>query len=136
MSECIFCKIIAGQQPAQKIYEDNFTLAFLDIKPVQKGHALVITKKHYRNILDIPENELAEFAKVVARVARGVKKATAADALNITHNCGREAGQAIDHIHFHIIPRYKNDKLQSWPGQSYPPGEDEEYFKKIKQAII
>lgn len=106
----IFLKIIAGEIPAEKIYEDDNTLSIMDIKPNNKGHALVIPKKKYRNILDIDPDAFAAMAKTATRVARAIHKATNADGMTIVMNNEPAAGQEIFHAHLHIIPRFEGDK--------------------------
>ena len=97
--DCIFCKIISGEIPCKKVYEDEKTLAFLDIQPKAPGHTVVIPKKHYINILDCPKEVLAAVIYTVQRVA---KKYTA---VNVINNSGAKAGQEVFHLHFHVIPR-------------------------------
>lgn len=116
--ESIFTKIIKGQISCDKIYENKDTLAFLDINPINEGHTLVITKKEYKDFLDIPETELENLSKTVQKVAKAVKKATHADGINISTNIGEAAGQVVFHVHVHIIPRFENDGLKSWKRNS------------------
>lgn len=130
--DCIFCKIAKGDIPCQKVYEDDKILAFLDIMPVHKGHTLIIPKEHHENILDMPEDTLAELAKTAKKVSKAVKEATKADGFNVTQNNGAAAGQAVFHFHLHIIPRFKGDGLKTWPHQKIP----EEDMKKIQEDII
>lgn len=129
--DCIFCKIIKGEIPCKKVYEDDKTFAFLDISPIHKGHTLVIPKEHHENILDMPEETLAELAKTVKKVSKAVKQATDADGFNVTQNNGAAAGQAVFHFHMHIIPRFENDGLKTWPHKDVP----EEEMKQMQQAI-
>lgn len=113
--ESIFTKIVKGEIPCNKVYEDSKTLAFLDIQPVNEGHTLVITKKEYKDFLDMPEDELGSFMKTVHKVAKAVKNAVNADGVNVTTNIGKAAGQEVFHVHFHIIPRFLDDGLRMWP---------------------
>lgn len=131
MNDCIFCKIIRGEVPCTKVYEDENVLAFLDIGPINKGHTLVIPKEHYTNILDIDEKALDEVSHVVRRLAPIVKKVMNADGINIMSSNGKAAGQSVMHSHIHIIPRYEDDGLKHWPGREYEEGE----MDKIKQKI-
>ncbi|MFA6006458.1 MAG: HIT family protein [Candidatus Paceibacterota bacterium] len=133
--DCIFCKIIRGEIPCEKVYEDEFVLSFLDINPVMPGHTLVITKEHHANILEVAEGTLERLATRVQKVARGVKDGTLADGIFVSTLSGEAAGQSVFHIHFHIIPRYENDGLVNWPYKPYAPGEREEVAKKIKTAL-
>jgi histidine triad (HIT) family protein len=112
MENCVFCKIVKGEIPATKLYEDEIALSFLDINPASKGHSLVIPKKHYPTMLDIPEMELAEIIKTVQRIGAAAMKATKADGFNIIQNNKEAAGQVVHHLHFHVVPRFKNDGLK------------------------
>ena len=136
MSDCVFCKIVAGELPASKIYEDKKTLVFLSIGPVNKGHALVIPKEHYKDCLDTPSELLAHLMQVAQKVAQAVKQATEADGINFGINNGSAAGQLVFHTHLHIIPRFDNDGLYSWPDKKYKNIKEQEAIaKKIKEAL-
>ena len=105
MSEdCVFCQIIAKKSPACIVYEDEKVMAFLSNRPVNEGHTLVIPKKHYENIYEIPEEEIAYLYKVVKRVAIAVRDAMEAEGIRVVQNNGWAAGQVIFHHHVHIIP--------------------------------
>lgn len=106
MSDCIFCKIIAGEIPASKVYEDEQVLAFLDITQVTKGHTLVVPKKHYRNVLDMDAQEAAELFSAVPIIARQLKEKLGASGLNILNNNEEAAGQTVFHTHIHLLPRF------------------------------
>ena len=129
---CIFCKIIAGEISGYKVYEDNKTLAFLDIAPVSDGHILVVPKKHYKNIEDISEEELYATIKTVKKIGKALKKSLDISGYNVNINNNPIAGQIIPHIHFHIIPRYKNDGLKLWIQGKYKDKEAEKIQNKIK----
>jgi len=107
--ECIFCRIARGEKPAHKLYEDEKTLAFLDIHPLVDGHTLVIPKAHYENLEDVPLNEVGEVFKAVHMVSLAIRRALGAPATTIGINNGRAAGQVVPHLHVHIIPRYPAD---------------------------
>ena len=109
MEECIFCKIVEKKAEASIIYEDDKTVSFLDVRPANLGHAQVIPKKHAANIYEIEEEEIATVAKVVKKVAIAVKKAFNADGINIGESNEPVSWQIIPHLHFHIIPRFKDD---------------------------
>ncbi len=112
MSDCIFCKIVAGEIPASKVYEDDHVLAFLDITQVTKGHTLVIPKKHYRNVLDMDAETAGQVFSVVPTLARQLKEKLGANGLNIVNNNEEVAGQTVFHTHIHLLPRFdKNDGL-------------------------
>lgn len=107
---CTFCEILKNEKTASYVYEDNRTIAILDIRPINEGHTLVIPKKHYENLYEIPDEEVAYLFKIVKKVASAVKKATNADGISIFQNNGRAAGQVIFHVHVHIIPRYEGQR--------------------------
>lgn len=105
-NNCIFCAIAAGEIPSFKIYEDGDFLAYLDINPVSKGHTLVIPKVHSQGLLDTSDEMLGKLLAAVKKVAEHLKSALPCDGFNIVQNNGAAAGQTVDHIHFHIVPRY------------------------------
>lgn len=111
---CIFCRIAQKQVPASLVYEDEKVLAFLDIKPLNEGHTLVIPKEHYGTIFEIPQELIAYLHGIVKRVALAVEKATKADGISIIQQNGKAANQEISHLHVHVIPRYKRQKLPSF----------------------
>ena len=109
VSDCIFCKIVAGEIPASKVYEDDHFLAFLDISQVTPGHTLVIPKKHARNLLELTPDETADLFNVVSRVTKKVESATQPQGMNIISNMEEIAGQSVFHTHVHILPRYSQE---------------------------
>ena len=112
--DCIFCKIIEGDLPSYKIYEDKRALAFLDINPVSKGHIVVVPKEHYLNMFDVPPDILKDLVVVSQKLAKISTEALGIKGYNFTVNNGRVAGQVIDHLHFHIIPReFKDNRTKS-----------------------
>jgi len=131
--DCIFCKIAKGEISSYKVYEDSKTLAFLDIAPVNNGHILVIPKKHYKNIEDISEEELYVAIKTVKKIGKALKKSLNILGYNVNINNNPIAGQIIPHIHFHIIPRYKNDGLKLWKQGKYKNKEIEKIQNKIQK---
>jgi histidine triad (HIT) family protein len=110
MEKDIFCKIVDGEIPCYKLYEDDDVLAFLDISQVTKGHSLVISKKHYDNFLAIPKNEMHKVMDVAQRIGQVEIKLLGAKGVNILTNCYEAAGQSVMHFHVHVIPRYEEDK--------------------------
>ena len=129
---CIFCKIIAGEIPIYKVYEDKLILAFLDINPVNPGHTLVVSKKHYANIEEADEETLCQVIKTVKKVGLILKKSLAVPGYNLQMNNDPVAGQIIPHLHFHVVPRTGSDDLELWPQKKYAEGEAEEVLNKIK----
>ena len=110
---CLFCKIIAGEIPSAKVYEDDGILAILDIAQTTKGHTLVMPKKHYENVLEMPENEFAALMAKAQELAQKIVTNLDANGVNILINTNEAAGQTIPHAHVHIIPRYDgNDSIQ------------------------
>jgi len=134
MQDCIFCKIIKGEITSLKIYEDKKVLAFLDINPVNIGHTLIIPKKHFENIYDLPEETANHIMKIAKRISIALKK-SGADGTNISINNGKAAGQVIFHFHTHVIPRFIEDNLTPWPAKKPKEGELEEIAKKIILAL-
>lgn len=133
--DCIFCKIASGEIPCEKIYEDDYTIAFLDIRPNTKGHSLVIPKKHVANIYEADEETLSKTAVVAGKIASILKIALLADGINVNQNNDAPAGQAVFHLHFHIIPRFIDDGLILWHGKDTPKEQIEETARKIKEFI-
>ena len=136
MSDCIFCKIVAGQIPAAKVYEDATKLAFMDIGPIQPGHVLLIPKKHYALLTDMPDDEAADLGRCLPRLGRAVVAAAKADGFNVHQTNGRCSGQAVFHVHLHIIPRHDHDGYSfHWKPSQYAPGEQEAWRERISDAL-
>lgn len=136
MHDCIFCKIVVGEVPSEKVYEDDTTVAFLDISPVTKGHVLVVTKKHYKDFLETPLAEVEGCIATIKKIAPKLLIALEADGFNIGLNNGEASGQVVKHLHFHIIPRFNSDSLRMWEGQAYEEGEMKDYGNKIRKFTI
>lgn len=133
---CIFCKIIKGQIPCTKVYEDTDVFVFLDINPINKGHTLVVPKHHSENLYTIPEKDLLACVKTCKKVAIALKEAVKAEGVNIGMNNDGAAGQAVFHSHFHVIPRFSHDGLKHWPGKKYEGKEAEEIAQKLKGSLL
>ena len=113
MTDCIFCKIIAGEIPSSKVYEDDQVVAFLDISQVTPGHTLVVPKQHFRNLLEMDADSTSQLFARIPDIARKVMKATGAKGMNILNNNEEIAGQTVFHTHVHLAPRYdETDGLQ------------------------
>jgi histidine triad (HIT) family protein len=110
--DCIFCKIVAGELPAQVIAEDEGTLTFMDIAPATRGHALVIPRRHARDLWEIEPDELAAVARAARQQALRVRERLSADGVNLINSCGPVAWQTVFHFHIHVIPRYEGDPLK------------------------
>ncbi len=133
---CIFCKIVAGELPAAKLYENEGVLAFLDMGPLSEGHTLVIPKAHHATLADCPAPILSDVASSLGRIARAVVAVTGCDGYNLLNNNGRVAGQVVDHLHFHIIPRVAGDKLLgAWRAQTYPEGRMAAVAQTLREQI-
>ena len=110
--DCIFCAIVRGDAPATKVDEDDHTIAFMDIHPWTRGHALVIPREHHRNLYDIPEETLAQVHGAAKRLALKVRDNLGADGVNVLQSTERAAWQTVFHFHVHVIPRYQDDPLE------------------------
>jgi len=133
MGDCIFCKIANGEIPSNTIFEDENFRVILDNGPATKGHALVLPKKHYADLFEIPEETLAGAVKTAKKVATNMKDKLGCDGLNLVQNNGAAAGQTVMHFHLHIIPRYEND------GQSIlwkPTSPTPEELVAVKETIL
>ena len=106
---CLFCKIANKEIDSKIVYEDEFSVAFLDINPCQRGHLLVIPKKHYQNLNEVPEDQLTKLFETVKKMTKLLEEKLNVSSFNIGWNHGKDAGQVINHLHIHIIPRYPND---------------------------
>ncbi|MBI2545842.1 HIT family protein [Candidatus Woesearchaeota archaeon] len=136
METCIFCKIVKGEIPSSKVYEDNEFLAFLDIGPIHKGHTLLIPKEHHEDLFTMPDNLLELMSGILKKVGAAVMKGTKADGINVGMNNKPAAGQIVFHAHYHIIPRFKGDGLRHWPQGKYEnPEEMQKYSDIIKQNL-
>jgi histidine triad (HIT) family protein len=111
-ADCIFCKIIAGEVPGQIIDQDERTVAFMDISPATRGHALVVPRRHARDLLEIEAGDLAATIEGTQRVARRISERLRPDGVNLLNSCGRAAWQTVFHFHIHVIPRYADDPLR------------------------
>ncbi|MAE63562.1 MAG: diadenosine tetraphosphate hydrolase [Phycisphaeraceae bacterium] len=117
--ECIFCRIVSGTIPCHRLYEDEDVLGFLDVGPVSRGHALIIPKGHWATLDQVPADVAAAAMRVAPRLSRAIMNATGAEAWNVLQNNGKLAHQAVDHVHFHIIPRTSDAGLEiGWPSGS------------------
>ena len=134
MVECIFCKIINGEIPSFKVYEDDEVLAFLDINPVAVGHTLVIPKKHCETVFSCEEEDFGRLSSKVAKVAKKIKNALNCDGINILQNNERASGQVIFHVHFHLIPRMEDDGVLAFPKLIGEKVNFEEVARKISKA--
>jgi len=137
LDECIFCKIVSGKIPATKLYEDDLVLSFLDIMPAAKGHALVVPKRHYATLLDMPHDELRQVAEAVQKIAAATMVALpGVEGFNVLQSNNEAAGQVIPHVHFHIIPRHREDKINfAWEHGKAEAEELKRYAALVRQKI-
>ncbi|EFI33584.1 histidine triad (HIT) protein [Desulfonatronospira thiodismutans ASO3-1] len=136
MQDCIFCKIVRGEIPSAKVYENDSVLCFLDVAPAVRGHSLVIPREHVENILEIPEDMAAHLHEAIRRVGRGIIQGLKADGFNVGMNNFQAAGQVVMHAHWHLIPRFHGDGLQLWPQYKYDNNEEmQDFARKISSAI-
>ena len=136
VEDCIFCKIVAGQVPSFKIFENKACLAFMDVGPLSDGHLLVVPTKHYEQITQMPPDEVAAIAQQLPALGKAVVEATAAEGFNVLQNNGSCSGQVVMHVHFHIIGRREGDGLgYRWLAKRYPEGKAERLQQAILQAL-
>lgn len=135
MSECVFCKIGAGDIPSETLYEDDDFRAILDISPACKGHTLLFPKQHYENLYDIPDELLQKAILLVKKIAKALRVTLHCDGLNLVQNNGVAAGQTVFHFHVHLIPRYDDDHVNlTWePGKITE--EEQKLVTDIKNAM-
>lgn len=135
-SDCIFCKIVTGTIPCARIFESADFLAFLDIGPLAPGHTLVVPKKHFSSLLDIPPDALGCITQTFPRLAHAVMQASGATGLNLLQNTGASSGQVVFHLHFHLIPRREADGLgYRWNAGKYATGQCDAMQARIVEAL-
>jgi histidine triad (HIT) family protein len=130
--DCIFCKIVAGELPAQIVDEGEWTVAFMDISPATRGHLLVVPRQHSRDLLEIGQEDLAATLTAAQRMAARIVERLDADGVNLINGCGRAAWQTVFHFHVHVIPRYDGDPLR--PLWIPAPGDPDE-IEATAQAL-
>lgn len=136
MSDCVFCKIVAGRIPSTKVHEDELTLAFMDIGEVNPGHVLVTVKPHVDNIYGLNDTLAAAVFRTAARVARAVKKAYAPEGMTLYQANGAAAGQTVFHFHLHLVPRHAEDGLRlTWPVKNPPREQLEANAARLRAAL-
>lgn len=133
---CIFCKIVKGELPCYKVYEDSNFLAFLDISPINQGHTLLISKKHFETVLDINETDFGKMMKMGKKLSAKIIKVVNADGFELRINNKKAAGQIVPHLHLHIMPRFNKDRLKfDWPTKKYSQKEMNVLAEKIKNSL-
>jgi len=136
-NDCVFCKILKGEIPCTKVYEDDKVLAFLDIAPFNLGHTVIVPKDHQHSITTLDEEFLCAMICLAPKIGAALMRATGAEGFNILQNNGRVAGQAVPHVHFHVIPRFADDKVVfTAPGKKYSgPEEMADLTEKLQKYI-
>jgi len=136
MAECVFCKIVAGEIPCTKVFEDGLCLAFLDIGPISPGHTLLIPKAHYEGVHQMPADQAAHLARHIPALAAAVQKAVRAEGINVLQNNGPCSGQEVFHVHVHLIPRWPNDGLGfRWPAKPADPEVLKEQAEAVRRCL-
>ncbi len=134
--ECIFCRVVAAQLPAFVVYEDQTTIAFLDVGPLAEGHLLVTPREHYARLSDMPAQLAADLGSQLPRLGRALMKVTSASAFNVLCNEGADSGQVVRHVHFHLIPRRAADQLgYRWNAGVYAAGRGANLAAAYQKAI-
>lgn len=131
MEDCIFCKIARGELPSMKLYEDEYTLAFMDIADDVDGHILAVPKTHCKNILDCDEDDLSKLMTTVKRISRHLTDNCGYEGVDLLNASGESAGQSVGHLHIHIIPRKQGDGIDAWPHFEGAKEKAEDLFKRI-----
>lgn len=135
-ADCVFCKIVAGQIPCLRVFENDDVLAFLDIGPLAEGHTLVVPKNHCELLTDMSESDIEAVCRHLPRLVRAVSRGVGVDGCNVLVNVGRVASQEVPHVHWHIIPRKPGDGLgYRWNASKYPAGRGEEVVRRIAAAL-
>ena len=136
MSDCVFCRIAAGQIPSTRVHEDEHTLAFMDLGQVNPGHVLVAVKKHAANLFELDDAQAAAVARASARIARAIKAAFEPEGLSVYQANGKAAGQTVFHYHVHLLPRHQGDGMElTWPVKNPPREKLEGYAEKILKQL-
>jgi histidine triad (HIT) family protein len=136
MSDCVFCRIVAGQIPSTKVYEDEHTLAFMDIGQVNPGHVLVAVKKHAANLVALDEEQAQAVARACLKVSKAIQEAFKPEGLSVYQANGKAAGQTVFHYHVHLLPRHAGDGMElTWPVKNPPRERLEDYAAKIRGKL-
>ncbi len=136
MSDCVFCRIVAGQIPSTRVFEDEHALAFMDLGQVNPGHVLVAVKKHAENIYELDDAQAAAIARASAHVARAIREAFNPEGLSVYQANGKPAGQTVFHYHVHLVPRHAGDGMELiWPAKNPPRERLQEYAGKIRAKL-
>jgi histidine triad (HIT) family protein len=136
MTDCIFCKLVAGQIPSTRVHEDEHTLAFMDLGQVNPGHVLVAVKKHAANLYELDEAQAGAVARATVKISKAIKAAFQPEGLSVYQANGKAAGQTVFHYHVHLLPRHEADGMElTWPVKNPPREKLEGYAEKIRQQL-
>lgn len=136
MNDCVFCRIVAGQIPSTRVYEDEQVLAFMDIGQVNPGHVLVALKKHAENLFALEDSAAAAVGRASARIARAIREAFAPEGLSVYQANGKAAGQTVFHYHVHLLPRHAGDGMElTWPVKNPARETLEDYAARIRARL-
>ncbi len=136
MSDCVFCRIIAGQIPSTRVYEDEHVLAFMDIGQVNPGHVLVAVKRHAANLFELEEAQAAAVGRASRQIARAIEAAFKPEGLSVYQANGKAAGQTVFHYHVHLLPRHAGDGMElTWPVKNPPREALEDYARRIREKL-
>ena len=134
--QCLFCKLIAGQIPSVRVFEDDLTLAFMDLGQVNPGHVLVASKRHAATLFDLTPEEAGAVMQTARRVALAARAAFAPEALNLFQANGAVAGQTVGHFHIHVLPRHAGDGVDlAWPRKDPGPAALNDYAQQLRAAL-
>lgn len=133
MKDCIFCKIVKGEVDSKIIYEDEDVISFLDRGQISKGHTLIVPKKHYENIFDVPKDVLEKVIITCKKIGLLCKEKLKADGINVVNASGKAAQQSVFHLHFHVVPRFEGDGLDLW---FHGKNEDPKNLEEIKEKLL
>jgi len=133
--DCIFCKIIAGDIPSYKVYEDDYSMAFFDVLPISPGHTIIVPKKHLPDVEDLSNEEFSKMSIVAKKIGKAVMNGLDVKGYSIFLDNKSAANQHVPHVHFHLVPRKEGDGLERWPQSGYEQDEAEFFLKKIKAEL-
>lgn len=134
--QCIFCRLVSGEIPAARVYEDELTLAFMDLGQVNPGHVLVAVKRHAANLLELTPDEAAAAMRTAQRLALAIRQTFDPPGITLLQANGKEGGQTVFHFHLHVVPRHADDGIAlSWPSKQPPRETLEEYAVRLRSAL-
>lgn len=133
--DCIFCRIIAGDIPSYKVYEDDRVVAFFDILPISPGHTIVVPKQHMSDMENLDDEDMKAMSLALKKIGKAVMEGLGVKGYSIFLDNKSAANQHVPHVHFHLVPRAEGDGLERWPQSGYSEGEAEECLKKVKESL-